>query len=91
MKPVEFHWYIKENKLAISLMRFHVSIDPKIDEETLQYKMKIVDSSMDNISLNFNSLEEAMTFTEEIVSKKTDIEEISEEYNKPSKNKIKRL
>ena len=78
MKKLELnHWFIKDNKLDISLMRFYVEINIKDNK----FKMKVYDSNQETILLNFNTLEEAITYTENIINNCRNIEEILDKYN----------
>lgn len=84
MKRLELnHWFSKDNKLDISLMRFYVEIN--ITNNNL-FQMKIYDSNQDTIVLNFKTLEEAITFTEETINKCQNIDDITNNYTKTYKN-----
>lgn len=84
MKRLELnHWFSKDNNLNISLMRFYVEINI---EDNL-FKMKIYDSNQDKVLLNFNTLEESISFTEDIINKCHTTQEIIDKYNELYKEK----
>ena len=77
MKRVSLnHWYVKDNKLEVSLMWFFVSIevDPK------GCILTVVKDGTDQSKFNFNSLEEAIDFTEGFIAGCKDIDMIEETY-----------
>ena len=69
-------WYDGENKKALLLDRFYIIIHflPK------DYRMLVVDSSMDNRSLLFDSLDTAVSFAEDVIPKCIDLDEIEAAY-----------
>ena len=69
------HWFINGNELSISLMRYYVSIDTEI------MLLKVIDSNRKQIYLDFDSIEEAVTFTEAVIDKCLTYEEIKKAYN----------
>lgn len=71
------HWFVKENGLSISLLRYHVSIEPEGDNSFIMY---IVDGKGRSTLLNFKSLEEAVIFTEKIVDKSNNHRDIIKKY-----------
>lgn len=81
MKAIEKNrWFIKENELSISLMRFHVSIKITKNEKKVFYPLVVTDSDQKTARFNFSSLEEAVFFTEDVVTKKRDIHEVIDGY-----------
>ena len=77
MKRVSLnHWYVKDNKLEISLMWFFVSIDVKSNGCFL----KVVEDGINETSFYFSNLEEAIDFTEKFIASCKDIELIKETY-----------
>lgn len=69
-------WYDGENKKALLLDKFYILIHflPK------DYRMLVVDSSMDNRSLLFDSLEDAVSFAEDVIPKCSFLDEIEAAY-----------
>ena len=70
-------------------MKYHVEI--KCQEKS-KYKIIIVNNDMKETLLYFNALEEAISFTQNIISKNYELEEIIENYQdiyqrKKEKNK----
>ena len=86
-------WYIKDSKLSVSLMRYHVSITPIVsDEKVIKATLKVVDSNMENNKYNFDNIEEAMMFTENIINNCASLEEIENGYaiyEESKKEKVK--
>lgn len=88
------HWFVKENELSISLMKFHVGIRQitKEEENITYWQIVITNSDMDKLYMNFATLEDCIYFTENYISKAWDFNEIMEkkkEYRK-EKQEIKK-
>ena len=77
------HWYIKDNNLSISLMNFYVEIESVVKDNILGYVLRVVCSEKEikEIDLKFNSLEEAINFTEEVITDCWTFNEITNIYN----------
>ena len=99
MKKIELnYWFIKDNTIQISLMRFYIEITILKNNDSIYYKLEVIDNSKTELIFNFYTLEDAITFTEEIINSCYTIEEIStiyiEEFKKgkyqPLKNKSKK-
>ena len=75
------HWYIKENELLISLTRFFAKIKILNNNETIYFKLFINDGENKEVVLNFYTIEDVVFFTEQIVNKCININEIYEKYN----------
>lgn len=74
------HWYMKENELSISLMKFHAKIRILKNSQMIYYELNI--KGEDNLlTFNFYSIEDAISFTEQIVAKSHDTKEVLEKYN----------
>lgn len=81
MKRIEKnHWYIKENKLDISLMKFYVSIEITKNDKNVFYRLTVTDEEMQELVFNFYTLEDAIFFTEDIISKCFTTKEVIEKY-----------
>ncbi len=74
------HWFIKENSLSISLMRYYVIICPIAYNSTLSYVLNVMDDE-NNKTFYFDNLDDAVYFTEEIINKSNSIQEMINEYN----------
>ena len=70
------HWYVGGNDLYISLMRFYV----RISIENNGCQLEVVDQNRRNIILKFDTLEDAISFTENVVNKCSEIAEIRDDY-----------
>lgn len=83
-------WFIKDNNLSISLMRYYVIICPIVSGSNLSYVLNVIDDE-NNKTLYFNTLEDAIRFTEDIISNSFNFETIINQYNeflmKPKKLK----
>ena len=74
------HWFIDNNSLSISLMNFCVKINHHIISNNTCFVMQVI-HEQDNIFLYFNSLEEAIKFTENIVINCTNMDEVLNKYH----------
>lgn len=74
------HWHIKENELGISLMNFYVGIN--IVKENC-FLLKVVGGSTEikEISFWFPTLEDAIVFTEGVVSKCFTFDDVEKGYD----------
>ena len=93
MKKVELnHWFIDDNKLNISLMRFYVEIKPLVKNHKNVFSLKIINSERNELLCFFKTLEEAISFTEESINLCQDFNEVMDAYhnlkNTKTKNKI---
>lgn len=76
------HWYINDNNLSISLMRFYVGIKCIIEDNKVVYNLELINSEIGLKKLfRFSCLEDAIFFTEEVIRKCQTFEEVNEEYN----------
>ncbi len=82
MKQIEKdHWYVTDNKMGISLMWFYVDIKlPSKDDP--YYHLTVTDRNMEEEEYKFNTLEEAISFTENVVDTSFIPEQIKESYEK---------
>ena len=81
MHTVELsNWYLQDNELTIPLMRFYVKIAVVTNENDIFYQLKVIDDDDINLTFNLNSLEEAILFTERVISKCCDSQEIIRNY-----------
>ncbi len=70
------HWFINENTLSISLMNFYI----EVSQYENCYQLRIINSNMKKLDLYFNTMEDAVEFTESVVSKCFTFEEILDNY-----------
>jgi hypothetical protein len=81
MKIIELnHWFVKKDELSISLMRHHVSIRILRSGKNNVYQLKVIDSNREELIFNFYTLEDAISFTEDVISKCYDNKEIVNNY-----------
>lgn len=81
MKKVELnHWYINDNNLSISLMRHHVKIKVLKNDERVFFQLEVIDSKRNKLVFNFYTLEDAISFTENVVAKCSNNIEITNAY-----------
>lgn len=67
------HWFIDNNKIGISLMRFYIDIEILIEDGELCYKLQIFDDNKVALTFIFETLENAMTFVEDVIGKNSSI------------------
>ena len=92
------HWFINENKLLISFMNFHVTIEQVLKDEIVFWRAIILDREMDSMIINFATLEDCINFSENYISNSWDFDEIKEkkkifkkEQKVHGKQKVKRI
>ena len=81
MNKIELdQWYVNGNNMSIDLGKFNVSIKTTNNRDGLNYET-IINDNDNSISIVFNSLEDAISFTEKIVRRCSDIENVMKKYN----------
>lgn len=77
------HWYVTDNSLTASLFRFFVSIDVKNKNKENYFLLRIVnlEGEIKEIQIKFSTLEEAIEFVEDTVTKCWHFDRIIELYN----------
>ena len=75
------HWFINNNELSISLLRFYVRINIMSNDNNIYFKLTVINSLMKKNTLYFDSLEEAISFTENTISNSIDFESINNVYS----------
>ena len=73
------HWFLNDNELTISLMRFFVKIQILMNDEFIYYQL-VVKSEDDSLTFNFYSLEDAVCFCEKVISQCKNKDEIVDKY-----------
>lgn len=76
------HWFINDNQLSISLMRYYVDIDMTVDDDDTSVILRVVDSNRKELFFDFDSMETAVAFTEAVIDKCSTYNDIEEAYNK---------
>ena len=78
---IEQKWFIKDNTLLISLLRFHVTIQTICIENNIQYQLIVSTGPQEErLFLTFNTLEEAVRKKKKIIAFATTQEEIKSTY-----------
>ena len=69
MKKIEAkNWFINDNDLMVSLLHLYVKIKIKKDDD-LTFKLIVIDQKMEELILDFQTLEDAIKFTEDVLTK----------------------
>lgn len=76
------HWFVGEDTLGISLMRYYVDINITIDDDKIKYILRVIDSDRKELLFDFDALEEAISFVEGVINKCKSYIEVEEAYNK---------
>ena len=79
------HWFVQKNELSIHLMNYYAFIGYKNGK----YKLEVIGSSDNWLIMNFDTLEDAMMFTENTVSNCFEDEEITQAYEDKYKGQTK--
>ena len=74
------HWYIKDNELSISLMKFYTKIKILKNDQIIYYQLYVKGNEDKELTFNFYTIEDAILFTERIVAESHDTNEILEKY-----------
>lgn len=85
------HWYVRNNELSISLMDYYVRIQILSNDNMIVnnlVNLVIYSKDLDEYHFKFETLEDAITFVENVVSCNKDIDKIMEIYNEkfPQRN-----
>lgn len=87
------HWFINGNIMGISLMKYYVDIELVSKNDKVMAKLRLNDENMKRLVFMFESLEEAVTFAEDVINKDcyVSIDDIKESYLEYSESvKIKK-
>ena len=74
------NWYIQGNQAKISLMRLHASFNVCKNDESVFYQLIVNDNDMKTLTLNFYTLEDVISFVENVVSKCNSLDEVLTNY-----------
>ena len=81
MRKIELnHWFVADNELSISLLKYFVKIIICQNNKFIFYRLEVFEESKADLVFNFYSLSDAIQFTEEIIGKCTKTTEIVEQY-----------
>ncbi len=75
------YWFLTDNSASVSLMNLHAEVKILNNNEFIYFQLTITDSNMETANFNFYTLEDAVTFVENVASKCSSKEEVSEKYN----------
>ncbi len=76
MEVTERRWFIENNRISTSLMRFHLDIS----FNEYYSVMTIIDNNMDYLNLNFANLENTFNFIENEVVYSCSLAEVNDRY-----------
>lgn len=83
-------WFIKDNKMRISLLRYYAEISILKNSDFIFYRTTIIDANRKELVFNMYTLEDAVSFVENVVAISHDNDEILHEYKKMyEENKFK--
>ena len=92
MKTIDLnHWGVIDNEASISLSRLHASFNVLMKDRYPYFQLTVTDSNMENITLNFYTLEDVFAFTEDVVRKCYSNEEVLNKYQEMGKNGLFKL
>ena len=81
MEVIELnHWFVADNELSISLMRYFVKINICQNNKYIFYRLEVFEEGKVAVVFNFYSLSDAIHFTENIIQKCTEISDIVQQY-----------
>ena len=81
MKKIQLnHWWVDNNKLSISLLRYYVDIHTTYKDSSLSYLLRVINNNQEQLIFSFSTLEEAITFTEDTINECKEFQEITEFY-----------
>ena len=84
------HWFVNHNTMSIGLMNYYASINMVLLDNNICFVLEIINNERKSMYLSFKSLEDAITFTEEVVSNYSfTFDDIKEEYQNKYHNKNK--
>ena len=73
-------WFINDNRISRALMRFHVELKVLSEENNIKCILQITDSNLKSIIFNFDTIEESLSFIQNVVNKSLSLKEIQEKY-----------
>ena len=74
------HWYVKNNELSIYLMRFYTKIRILKNDQTIYYQLFVKGHDEKELIFNFYAIEDAISFTEQVINKSKNSSEVLEKY-----------
>jgi len=87
MKNIEFNnWSVINDKASISLSHLHAKFNVLKNDKFIYFQLTVTDSNMQTITFNFYTLEDVISFTENVVSKCWTNEEVITRYQQMFEN-----
>ena len=81
MRKMELdHYYLTNNEIDISLSRYFVNVKLFIDDEETHFLLTIINNDQEELIFRFDTLEDTISFIEDIVYRSKDFFEIIEGY-----------
>lgn len=74
------HWSMKDNELSISLMRFYTKIKILKNDQTIYYQLFVKGHGGKELTFNFYTIEDAISFAEQVINKSKDSSEVLKKY-----------
>ena len=72
--------HVKDNKISRNFLCFHVNIEIKTNSDGLYYQLEVSSNNKTMLIFKFYTLEDAVSFTNNVICRCTMKEEILEEY-----------
>ena len=87
------NWYVDDNRLSTSLLRFYVDIKLFANRENNHHILRVVntDTEIKELSFEFTTLEDAIKFIENVVAKCWTFDDVLAGYKEFSNEKKKVL
>ena len=63
------HWFIDNNEISITLMRYYANIKILVENGDLCYKLRVFGDTRVATDFIFETIENAITFVEDVVNK----------------------
>lgn len=82
MSKLENKWVVEKDNLSILLPNFFVKIDCPQVEENPNYRLRAIHTSNSILGYDFDSLGDAMYFTEHSIAKCQEVYDVIDEYKK---------
>lgn len=74
------NWSLDGNKASVSLMNLHAKFEVLKNDNSIYYQLVVTDSNMDTLTFNFYTLEDVISFTENVVSECRTKEDVLNQY-----------
>lgn len=85
------NWSVSVNIATVSLPSLHSKVSILKNTEFIYFQLTVTDSNMEILTFNFNTLEDVIMFTEDVVYKCSSKEEVLDKYQQMYKEGLFRL